>query len=612
MEVQHNTTLLEKAVEYSVRNASIPARKAEAAARQVEARAQGFRRLATGGAIALAAAGIGFGIWLAMQPPRDDTSAAHSKQVEELERELGKEKLANETLRQSLQTSEQQLAAFKRQKDESRVLPGDLQSSAEQEQKISQQQQALAESEKTIADLRRRLDSITGRDPLSDYSIFKYRFVTYKGQMWKVTAGHQFASSLDKNWSSGWCYVSPEIDNVRLNVDLVTRSTPDSSPVAPVASPQTLQEAGLDREDAIFLASNCEWLDGRVFTAAELGGGKTDLKSQPSISRDGDSLLYSGEIDQDFVNLLKSASFSKLVITSDGGSIPQSIDAGTYLRSRRATVEVRDRCFSACVFVVAGGERRYSEDGAKIGVHQFYFSDSTDSNSATALAQQTASAIVQYLSMNGVDPELFHTMVKIPSNEILVLPTDKLLAWHLLTGSPGETGHAEEVSVATTTETNTQSLKRHVFQARDMMGGDDSVLKNVTQEACETSCRADTVCKGYTYDKWNRVCLIKSGLGLLRLEPRSVTVVFTEPQPRESASPAQMTRRNGRVFPDAPYRTVAADTFEQCSDTCLGERQCLGVNYRATGQCELIRSPSEYSPSAGVTLAIKSQASSTP
>jgi hypothetical protein len=66
--VRHNTELLEKALEHVVRRASIPTLRAEAAAREKAARAIGFRRLATGAAIALAAAGIGLGVYLGTQP----------------------------------------------------------------------------------------------------------------------------------------------------------------------------------------------------------------------------------------------------------------------------------------------------------------------------------------------------------------------------------------------------------------------------------------------------------------------------------------------------------------------------------------------------------------
>jgi hypothetical protein len=64
--VRHNTTLLEQAVDLAVKRSAIPTLQAEAAAQEKTARATAFRRMATGGAIAVAAVGIGLGIKLGL------------------------------------------------------------------------------------------------------------------------------------------------------------------------------------------------------------------------------------------------------------------------------------------------------------------------------------------------------------------------------------------------------------------------------------------------------------------------------------------------------------------------------------------------------------------
>ena len=70
MDVRHNTALLERAIELIVQRASIPFRKAEAEAAERLAQATARRRLATGAAIALAAIGIGLGVYLGLWRPR--------------------------------------------------------------------------------------------------------------------------------------------------------------------------------------------------------------------------------------------------------------------------------------------------------------------------------------------------------------------------------------------------------------------------------------------------------------------------------------------------------------------------------------------------------------
>lgn len=595
MEIRHNTSLLEKAVEHSVQNASIPSRKAEAAAKEVEARAHALRRIATGGGIALAAVGIGLGVWLALRQPAPVSPTADQAKVSgledkvsEAERKLEEAKGKNDELQKQLEEAKHSVPA----QDES--LTQQLQ---ELKDKNAQQELALQEAEKTAQDLRQRLDSMTGGDPLTNYSIFKRKIVNFKGRQWQVTAGHEFASNADKQWRNAWCYVNPEIDGVRLNIDLVVRDAPDAPPKAPVTTAQTLQKAGLSTDDALFLGSQCDWLDGKTFSQAELSKG--DLPSEPPavVSQEGDVLVYNGAINQIFLDTLRSRSFKTLQITSDGGSIQYSLQAGQYLRSNGKNVEVTEKCFSACVFVIAGGVRRGAAADAQIGVHQFYSTERVDSDTATSDAQQISSLIIQYLTANGVNPDLFHEMVKVPPTEILVIPHPQLEAWKLLNSS------------GTGVVPLPPPEKRMVFEARDMIGGDGASQKGLSQNECEANCRFDTLCKAFTYDKWNKLCLLKTGSGLLRLDPRTVTVILSGAIPRESSAPVQIMKRNNRAFPNSPYKNLKLLDYDECAAFCLRDSTCLGVNFRDSSRsCELFAAPSEYGPQAGVSIGIKSQA----
>ena len=82
MEVRHNTTLLEQAVEHVVRRAAIPVIKAEADALHRKSRATSTRRLATGGAIAIAAVGIGLGAYLGFWTPSKILVTAETGKLE--------------------------------------------------------------------------------------------------------------------------------------------------------------------------------------------------------------------------------------------------------------------------------------------------------------------------------------------------------------------------------------------------------------------------------------------------------------------------------------------------------------------------------------------------
>jgi hypothetical protein len=65
VETRHNTQYLEEALRQISERAGLPVLRAQTNAMEQRARAIGSRRLATAGAIAIAALGIGLGVYLA-------------------------------------------------------------------------------------------------------------------------------------------------------------------------------------------------------------------------------------------------------------------------------------------------------------------------------------------------------------------------------------------------------------------------------------------------------------------------------------------------------------------------------------------------------------------
>ncbi len=149
---------------------------------------------------------------------------------------------------------------------------------------------------------------------------------------------------------------------------------------------------------------------------------------------------------------------------------------------------------------------------------------------------------------------------------------------------------------------------RKVFEAKDMVGRDIGDLSVASQAECEAACTNSSSCVGYTYDAWNRRCFPKSGIGSLRTEPRSVTVVFSDYDPPFSAVPEEMIMRRGKAFPNTPYEIEQVSSYEVCADHCLQGSRCLGVNFiYATGLCEFFASPREFTSRPAVTLGYKWQ-----
>lgn len=434
MEVRHNTDLLEKALEHVVRQASIPSIEAEALAHEKMARAQGFRRLATGTALGVAAVGIGLGIWLAYPSLRG----------------------VNETTTTKIS-------------DRLPITPdGDgLETTVESPQPDTLQPD-ISENPPTVAEVPVTPDVIT-----TNYTIFNNRSVSLAGRSWDVTAGHFFENEADKQWKHAWCYTEDRRDGLVVKIDLANRETPTAQPIAPVASAQTLQKVGLSTSEALTIAAKCPWVDEKIYTVRDFTstpGRRNPFEADETTYKlVGNRLLVEGSIGADFLEKLRSFDFDVLDINSPGGLVDVAVDAGTWLRQNGKTVQVSSNCLSACVFILAGGVSRLADAAAHIGVHRF-FNVGPDTASDTEVAQELSSKLLRYFEEMGVDTELFHAMASTPSTDMFYIDRAKLVSWRLLT--PLEVGTSE----VTAPEGSKKSRERFLMSSSSVWVTQGSVL----------------------------------------------------------------------------------------------------------------------------------------
>lgn len=249
MLVRHNTTLLEQAIDLQVKRSAIPTLEAEAAAHDRIARANAFRRMATGAAIAIAAVGIGIGSML----------------IFGLDKEPGQ--LAKMTEKQ-LETTNSQDTAIARSPEELTVKPVTPTKQGERVVKEGKSEAPKADNSSSQPQDPPKLspDPSAPANPVTvDFTKFVHRDVLFQGINWEVSSGHQFASENSPNWETAWCYTRRTVNDVDLNLQLVNRPTPSSKPQAPVSSPATFASVGLSEKQARELASKCQWLDGSSF-----------------------------------------------------------------------------------------------------------------------------------------------------------------------------------------------------------------------------------------------------------------------------------------------------------------------------------------------------------
>lgn len=215
MQVRHNTSLLEQAVALAVRQKEIPTLQAQAAAFKARERATGFKRLATGGAIALAAIGLGWGLSLAYPRFFEDRD----------------------------------IPASPRPPSTVTETPSRVEPASEIVEKSSRQLPSAESSPAT--------PTVSKEGPIgevtTDFTKFQFQDFGEFGETWNIAAGHHFASNSDAQWDRAWCYTNHLVDGVSLQVDLVTRATPDAPPHALLATRETLAKANLSDDKAILL-----------------------------------------------------------------------------------------------------------------------------------------------------------------------------------------------------------------------------------------------------------------------------------------------------------------------------------------------------------------------
>lgn len=151
-----------------------------------------------------------------------------------------------------------------------------------------------------------------------------------------------------------------------------------------------------------------------------------------------------------------------------------------------------------------------------------------------------------------------------------------------------------------------------VYNNFDLTGGDFRIVEETDAGTCKASCISSSKCKGYTYDKWNRWCFLKTQLSELRFDPASLSAVkANSKQPQMTDADFVMERFRGKRFPGAPYRSFRERDFERCEGTCVEEERCVAFSYsKSNNRCSVFSEAREYSAAEGVDSGVKRQPAS--
>lgn len=128
-----------------------------------------------------------------------------------------------------------------------------------------------------------------------------------------------------------------------------------------------------------------------------------------------------------------------VTLNSPGGSVSEALDIGRQLRDAGVSthVDVSAVCLSACPYIFAGGTERAAPSGARIGVHQHYFGESTVLPAFLAVedVQRGQGLVMAYLDEMGVDPLIMTHALTTPPDEIYILIGEELDRYALRTSA---------------------------------------------------------------------------------------------------------------------------------------------------------------------------------
>lgn len=127
----------------------------------------------------------------------------------------------------------------------------------------------------------------------------------------------------------------------------------------------------------------------------------------------------------------------RVALHSPGGSVADGLVIGAALRQAGVTtlVEAGAICFSACPYMLMGGEERIVSRKGYVGVHQHYFGENTILPAFLAVEdiQHGQAAVVEFLTTMEIDLRLMKHALGTPPDEIYILVPEELTEYEVAT-----------------------------------------------------------------------------------------------------------------------------------------------------------------------------------
>jgi hypothetical protein len=120
----------------------------------------------------------------------------------------------------------------------------------------------------------------------------------------------------------------------------------------------------------------------------------------------------------------------------------------------------------------------------------------------------------------------------------------------------------------------------------DYPGGDYSSFRSEDLDDCQSACRRDRKCEGYTYYPDDDRCYLKERIGGGKRNDNAVSGVKGGGRPSYPGSGGRLSEENGQDYRGGDYDNFRARSLSACQDECRRENRCVAYTYYPkTGVC---------------------------
>jgi hypothetical protein len=160
-----------------------------------------------------------------------------------------------------------------------------------------------------------------------------------------------------------------------------------------------------------------------------------------------------------------------------------------------------------------------------------------------------------------------------------------------------------------TFKTSAQEFAETARLKYDLPGNDLRELRDIGESACGRACDDEASCNAYTFDRWNRLCFLKTAASEMRFDPQYNSGLKEGTQAPTATGGAKVIEgyRN-TVFPGYGYMIEQGIDFDTCGSRCIGDESCIAFTFRKKDQsCHLLDDVETYESNAETDSGVKRQ-----